>query len=162
MRALLPWNPYGELIGWHSDIDDLFNRFFTPSWTDREREGLLTSWVPAVETVSKDGKHIVRLDLPGVETKDVKVSVENDTLIIKGERKSSDEAKEKNYRYRETSYGSFERRFALPKGVDGDKVKASYKNGVLEVSVPLPARIAGKSIPIQVEEGGAKGLFSAA
>lgn len=150
MRTLIPWNPYKELIGWHSDIDDLFNHLFSFSRTDRDQEGLLTRWVPAVETVAKDGGHIVRLDLPGVEPKNVEVSVKDATLIIKGERKSSDKVKEEGYHYREASYGRFERRFALPKGVDEGKVKASYKNGVLEISVPLPERSAGKSIPIQV------------
>ncbi|MFQ5853290.1 MAG: Hsp20/alpha crystallin family protein [Candidatus Binatia bacterium] len=141
MRALIPWNPYQGLMSWHNDIDDIFNRFFSPTETER--------WFPPAETFSKDGRQIVRLDLPGVDPKNVEVSVVDDTLIIKGERKSSDEVKEKHYHYRETSYGKFERRLALPKGVDGEKIKASYKNGVLEISVPLPVKLAGRKIPIE-------------
>ena len=76
----------------------------------------------------------------------------DDTLVIRGERKTAQELKEKDYHYRETAYGRFERRLGLPKGVDRDKVSASYKNGVLEVSIPLPAQLANKTIPIQIDE----------
>lgn len=103
----------------------------------------------------------MRLDLPGVDPKDVEVSVVDDTLVIRGERKTAQELKEKEYQYRETAYGRFERRLGLPKGVDRDKVSASYKNGVLEVSIPLPAQLANKTIPIQIEEGQSRKLAAA-
>ena len=110
---------------------------------------------PAVETFSKDGQQILRLDLPGVKPKEVDVSVVDDTLIIRGERKNANEIKEKDRYYKETAYGKFERRLALPKGVDGKKVKATYRNGVLEVSVPAPSKLVGTSIPIQIEHSAA-------
>lgn len=161
MRVLTRWSPYQELIGWDRDIDDFFNRFFSSFHLDRDREALPANWSPAIETFSKNGRAIVRLDLPGVDPKNVKVSVENDALIIRGERKSSDEVKEKDYHYRETSRGSFERRLSLPKGVDGEKVKASYKNGVLEISVPLPSKLVGKTIPVQIEGSQTSNLSAA-
>jgi HSP20 family protein len=149
---LVPWSPFQELMSWHRDIDDLFDRFFSSPQSEQEQETRLVNWVPSVETLSKDGQYVVRLDVPGVDPKDVEVSVQENNLIIKGERKSSHETKEKDYHYREAAYGRFERRLALPQGVDRDKVTASYKNGVLEISVPRPVALAGKTIPIQIEE----------
>ncbi|MEE8547144.1 MAG: Hsp20/alpha crystallin family protein [bacterium] len=92
---------------------------------------------------------MVRMDMPGVDPKDVEVSVAEDSLIIKGERKKAKEIKERDYHYHETSYGKFERRLILPKGIDRDKVVARYKNGVLEISVPVPAHLAERRVPIQ-------------
>jgi HSP20 family protein len=153
---LVPWSPFQELASWHRDIDDLFNRFFASPQSDQDQEARLVNWVPAVETSTKDGQYVVRLDIPGVDPKDVEVSVQEDNLIIRGERKSSHQVKEKDYHYTEAAYGKFERRLSLPKGVDRDKVTAGYKNGVLEISVPRPVALAGKTIPIQIEEGSKK------
>lgn len=148
MRSLVPWNHYQELTGWHRDIDDLFRRFFT-----REREEsdqLATGWVPAMEAFAREGEYVVRADVPGIDPKDVEVSVLNDALTIKGERKKSHEVKEKESYYSETAYGRFERRLALPKGIDPDKITARFENGVLEVKVPLPQTATGKKVPIEI------------
>ena len=101
----------------------------------------------------KDGKYFIRLDLPGVEAKEVEVVAEGNSLIIKGERKNEKEVDEKNYFYRETSTGRFERRVALPKGVDTSKIAARFEKGVLEISVPLPVHLAAKKVEIQIEDG---------
>lgn len=119
MRALVPFNPFRELMSWHKDIDDLFNRFFSTPLLERDQDERMISWSPVAESYTKDGNHIVRLDLPGVDPKDVEVSVVDDTLVIKGERKRATESTEKDYHYSETSYGRFERRLSLPKGVEG-------------------------------------------
>ncbi|MFQ5852107.1 MAG: Hsp20/alpha crystallin family protein [Candidatus Binatia bacterium] len=152
MRGLVRWNPFQELTSWHRDIDELFNRFFRLFPAERE-ESDLTSWLPPMEAYEKDGYYIVRLDLPGVNPKDVEVSVENDSLIIRGERKKAEEAQEKGYHYRETASGRFERRLELHKDVDTNKVAARYENGVLEISMPLPAHLVGRKVPIQIEGG---------
>lgn len=152
MRELTRWNPFHELTNWHRDIDGLFNRFLDLPFAGHEKTHL-TNWWPALDTYEKDGQYFVRLDLPGVDPKDVEVVAEGDSLIIKGERKKAKEIEEKNYHYRETSYGRFERRLGLPKGVDANKVGARYANGVLEISMPLPAHLVGKRVPIQIEGG---------
>jgi HSP20 family protein len=152
MFGLLPWNPYQELLSWHRDIDDLFRRFINPSRSENEGELAATAWLPAVESFSREGHYVLRFDLPGVDPKDIDVSVRNGTLLIRGERKFVQNVQEKDYHYRETAYGKFERRMALPQGVDRDKITASYQNGVLEVSIPLPAQLAKKTIPIQTED----------
>ncbi len=106
-----------------------------------------------MEGYEKEGQYFVRLDLPGVDPKDVEVLAENDSLIIKGERKKAQEVEEKGYHYRETSYGSFERRLALPKGIETNKIAARYDKGILEISIPLPPRLVAKKVPIQIEGG---------
>ena len=141
-NELMRWNPSEELSSWHRDIDDLFGRFFGRA------EAPVGGWVPRMETYRKDNSYVVRVDLPGVDPKDVSVQAENNVLTISGERKSEETSAD----YRETFYGKFERSLALPQGVETDKIAAQYKNGVLEVEVPLPAQLAGRKIPVQIEQ----------
>jgi len=149
---LIRWNPAEELSNWHRDIDDLFSRFFPRS------EENLQSWVPRMETYRKEQDYVVRLDLPGVDPDDVHVQAEGSLLTISGERKGE----EKGAEYRETFYGKFERRLSLPQGVDADKVSARYAQGVLEIRVPLPAGLAGREVPIQIEQKDKRKLESRA
>jgi HSP20 family protein len=148
---LMRWNPAEELSSWHRDIDELFGRFF-----DRP-ENSVRSWVPRVETYRKDNEYIVRADLPGVDPKDVNVQAEGNVLTITGERKGE----EKGPEYRETFYGRFQRQLALPQGVEADKIVAHYEHGVLEIRVSLPAQLAGRKIPIQIEQQEKKKLEAA-
>ena len=136
------WNPADELSTWHRDIDELFSRFF-----DRP-ENSVRSWIPRVETYRKDNEYIIRADLPGVDPKDVNVQAEGNLLTITGERKGEEKGRE----YRETFHGNFERQLALPQEVEPDKIAARYEHGVLEVRVPLPAQLAGRKVPIQIEQ----------
>ena len=139
---LMKWNPSEELTNWHRDIDQLFGRFF------ERRENSGTSWLPRVESYRKDNDYVVRVDLPGVNPNDVHVEAEGNLLTIKGERKTEEKGRE----YQETFYGKFERQLTLPQGVEADKIAARYEHGVLEVRVPLPAQLVGRTIPIQIEQ----------
>jgi len=141
-NELMRWNPSEELSNWHRDIDDLFGGFFGRT------EAPAVGGIPRMETSRKDNHYVVRMDLPGVDPKDVSVQAEGNVLTISGERKSEDAGAE----YRETFYGKFERSLTLPQGVETDKIAAHYQNGVLEVRVPLPAQLAGRKIPIQIEQ----------
>ena len=141
-NELMRWNPSEELSSWHRDIDDLFGRFFGRA------ESPAGNWVPRMETCRKENNYLIRIDLPGVDPKDVSVQAEGNVLTISGERKSEETGGE----YRETFYGKFERSLALPQGVEADKIAARYHNGVLEIRVPLPAQLAGRNIPIQIEQ----------
>ena len=96
---LMRWNPSDELSSWHRDIDDLFGRFFGRPETS------VGGWVPRIETYCKDNEYVLRLDLPGVDPKDVQINAEGNSLSISGERRTE----EKGQDYRETSYGKFER-----------------------------------------------------
>jgi HSP20 family protein len=139
---LIRWNPAEELTNWHRDIDELFGRFF------QRPEGSMQSWMPRMETCRKDNNYVVRIDLPGVNPNDVHVETEGNHLTVSGERKGE----EKGSDYRETFYGKFERQITLPQGVEADKVTARYEHGVLEIQVPLPAQLAARKVPIQIEE----------
>jgi len=151
-NELMRWNPSEELSNWHRDIDDLFGRFFGRAETSAG------GWAPRMETCRKQNNYVVRIDLPGVDPKDVSVQAEGNVLTISGERKAEDASAE----YRETFYGKFERAVALPQGVETEKIAAHYQNGVLEVTVPLPAQLAGRNIPIQIEQRENKRLESKA
>ena len=141
---LMRWSPAEELSNWHRDIDDLFGRFQRPD----SENSTFSNWTPRVETYRKDNDYVVRVDLPGVDPNDVHVEAEGNLLSITGERKSE----EKGSEYRETFYGKFERRFTLPQGVEAGKISAHYAHGVLEIRVPLQAQLAGRNIPIQIEQ----------
>jgi HSP20 family protein len=143
---LMRWNPSQELSSWHRDIDDLFSRFFERP--ENRPETSPGGWVPRVETYRKDNEYVVRLDLPGVDPKDVQVLAEGNVLSISGERKTE----QKGQDYQETFYGKFQRSITLPQGVETDKIAARCEHGVLEIRVPLPAQLTGRKIPIQIEE----------
>ena len=144
LNELVRWTPFNEEVSsWYRDIDDLFGRFFG------RPELRPNSGLPPMETYRKDGNYVVRVDLPGIDPKDLDVHVEGDLLTIKAERK----AEEKGPEYRETFYGKFERAVTLPHGVKTEKITARYENGVLELVVPLPVEVAGKKVPIQIAEG---------
>jgi HSP20 family protein len=149
MRALAPWRPFGELSTLHRDIDDLFARFF-----GEEERGWLRPFekdtAPAVESFLRGSELVIRADLPGIDPKNVELAVENDRLMIKGERQKVDEQKRDNEFYREVSYGRFERSVALPAGVDPDTVKAEYHDGVLEITMKAPKNVKPKKVPITV------------
>ena len=106
---------------------------------------------PHVETHRANGNLMVRCDLPGVEPKDVEVSLHGDTLTISGERRAE---KREGDHYSEVRYGRFERALRIPDGLDPENVTARYTNGVLEVTVPLPKEAAVRKIPVQTEPAG--------
>jgi HSP20 family protein len=136
-------NPWGlrkfELFpgidSFRREMDTLFGslpRSF-PSLRLSEREG----WMPALDVWEKEDEMVIRLDLPGIEKKDVKVKVLDDVLIIEGERKFDKKIEEQDYLCREAFYGSFTRRIALPGPVEEYQVRATFQNGVLEIRVPV-------------------------
>jgi len=107
--------------------------------------------VPAVESFVKDGNLVVRADVPGMDPKDIDVSILGNVMTVKGERRSEQEVKKEDYLRREVSYGSFERRMTLPEGAAVDKVKATFKNGVLEVTLPMAREAVAKKVPVEPE-----------
>jgi HSP20 family protein len=113
-----------------------------------------SAWAPKVDVVTKDGKLLTRVDLPGMKKEDVKVEVTDGLLTLSGERKKEVKEEKDNYYREEREYGSFCRTVPLPKGVKSDDVKATFTNGVLEVSVPLPAAaVEAKAKTIAITDG---------
>jgi HSP20 family protein len=107
------------------------------------------SWLPAVEGRIEDGTYIIELALPGVYPKDVEVSLMDNVLTVKGERKANHDTTGKDYFVREVAYGAFQRSFALPEGVDAAQVEANYANGMLEVRVPTPRAATPRTIEVK-------------
>jgi HSP20 family protein len=131
VRRISPFTPFSLL---QQEIDRVFDNF--TSW----RGGLeAIPFTPSMEVVETDKSIEISTELPGMDQKDVEISVANDVLTIRGEKKAEREEKNKNYRLYERSYGSFERSLALPPGVDVDAVKASMSKGVLTITLPKPA-----------------------
>jgi HSP20 family protein len=126
------------------EMDMLFGRFFGRD--TRERAIL---WMPSVECYTKDNQLVFKAELPGVDPKDLDISVTDRELIIKGERRAEKGTKEENYVYKEISYGSFERSFVLPEGARTEELKAKFSNGILEITVPAPAISKGRKIEIE-------------
>jgi HSP20 family protein len=112
------------------------------------------NWTPAVEGSEDDRHYRIRIALPGVEPKDVEVTLADNQLTIKGQRKREAETKQESYFARELSYGAFERSFTLPEGVDATKISARFSNGMLEVTVPKPVAEAPRKVEIEVQAAG--------
>ncbi len=130
------------------EFDEVFERVLGHRAFDRESMRAAT---PAIESYVDKDTLVVRADLPGIDPKDVEVSVVGNNLVIRGQRESKKEEKGRDYYHREISYGSFERSIPLPEGVKADQIKASYKNGVLELSAPLPKEAAARKVPVAIE-----------
>ncbi|MEJ2010391.1 MAG: Hsp20/alpha crystallin family protein [Acidobacteriota bacterium] len=145
---IVRWEPFRELVTTQDRMNRLFNetlgRFFG-------EEGARTgAWVPAVDVYETEQNVIVKAELPGIDPKDVEVTVHEGTLYLKGERKYEKEVKEEHYHHVERAYGTFARSFELPASIDEEKVKADFKDGVLTLTMPKREEAKAKKIKISV------------
>lgn len=145
--AIVKVDPFREF----ATMQDRMNRLFGNVYLRDEDTGLRGNWVPAVD-IYETGNHdlVVRAELPGLNREDIEVSVENSTLILKGEKKLDTEVKEENYRRIERSYGTFHRSFTLPNTVDAGRIAAEFKNGVLTVKLPFREEAKPRTINVDV------------
>ena len=145
---LVKWNAYHELAGFQREMNDLFQR----GW-GRARRGpeSLGSFAPPVDIRENKNAYVVQMDLPGIEQKDIVVGMEDGVLTIRGERKPEPEAKDECFTTTERAYGSFIRSFSLPGTADAEKIAATYKNGVLAVTIPKREEAKPKSIKVEVQ-----------
>jgi HSP20 family protein len=107
-----------------------------------------TSWSPSVDIYETENEIIVKAELPGIDRKDITLSLENNVLTLKGERKFEKETKQDNYHRIERSYGAFSRAFSIPATVDDEKIRADYKDGVLSIALPKKEQVKLKQIKI--------------
>jgi HSP20 family protein len=105
-------------------------------------------WAPAIDVVRDNGNLVLRADVPGIKPEEIKVEVEDGVLTVSGEHEQSDETKDADYVRRERSYGSFSRSLVLPSGVDAGAIKATTRDGVVEVTVPLPPEASKEKVTI--------------
>ncbi len=149
---LVPWKRSAGLDIFQ-DMDDMqreMNRLFKLTGFPKETNGG-TLWALVVDITDEKDNIRVRAELPGLKKEDVEVSVEGDILTIKGEKKQEKETKEKDYIRSERYYGAFHRSFTLPAGVDAQKVNASYKDGVLEITLPKREDAKPKQVKVEVK-----------
>jgi len=159
MTVLTRWEPFREF----STLQDRMSRLFRESYSGEGRDEALTtsSFAPPVDVYEDEHQVSLKIEVPGIDEKDIDVRVENNTLTVHGERKIEKEEKEENYRRVERQYGSFTRTFTLPQTVDTDNVSATYEKGVLKIALPKKAEAKPKQIKVNVgSEKGEKTLES--
>ncbi len=135
--------PFEGLTSFFSDFDSWFDKDFFEGTT-------VKSWEPEVDIEEKDGNYLIKADLPGMKKGDIHIELHNGYLTMKGERKSEHEDKKGDYHRYERTYGSFQRSFKVPEGVQEKDIKAKYHDGVLELSIPAPKAAKPKAIEIKV------------
>jgi HSP20 family protein len=154
-KELEVWRPFGELSPLRDfervrrDMDRLWNSFFEGGLRRRGEEP--GEWFPSLDVSETKNNIVIKTEVPGLDPKDIDISLNEGVLTIKGEKKQEKEEKEENYYLIERSFGSFSRSIRLPGDVQGDKISASCKNGVLKVTLPKSEEAKKKEIKIKVD-----------
>jgi HSP20 family protein len=145
---IVPWKPMGELGTFRREMDRLWNRFLGETGLAR-RFG--EEWSPSVDVSENKDSILIKAELPGLEAKDVDVSISGDMLTIKGEKKKEQEEKDEQHHYVERFYGSFQRSFRIPVNVKTDQIDAAFDKGVLKVTLPKTEEAKKKEIKVRVK-----------
>jgi HSP20 family protein len=148
MTLLTRYEPFREFATMQDRINRVFRDFYAP---EGQNESLTTTaFAPPVDVYEDEHNVTLKIEVPGIDEKDIDVRIENNTLTVHGERKFEKEEKEENYRRVERQYGSFTRTFTLPNTVDSEKVEASYDKGVLKIQLPKRAEAKPKQIKVNI------------
>lgn len=139
--SLIKWDPFREF----NMLGERMGNFLGRNW---EAPMSTTAWNPAVDIFENDNDIVIQAELPGLKAKDIELRIENNVLLLKGERRFEKETKEENYHRVEREYGAFSRAFSLPVAVDGERVTAEYKDGVLKIVLPKKEEIKPKPIKV--------------
>jgi HSP20 family protein len=152
MNALTRWNPFREMEEMQRRMPSLFDwsPFRRSSLTTDDEHISVPEWAPLVDIVEDEKAYLIKVELPEVQKDDVKVTVENGTLNISGERKSEKEEKGRRFHRVERYYGRFERSFSIPDDAEADQVKAEFKDGVLRVHLAKSEKARPKQIEVKV------------
>lgn len=148
--ALVKWNPFGDV----AELQNRINRMFEESFggpRDLDDEMNSRAWRPAVDIYESDNGIIVAVELPGVSKQNVSVEVKDDVLTLKGERRANPAVKEDSYYLRERLFGPFKRIFTLHQNIQPELIKATFKEGILEIELPKPAQEHPRQITVNVE-----------
>jgi HSP20 family protein len=147
MTVLTRWEPFREF----TTLQDRMNRLFRDSFGDVRDEALTTSnFAPPVDVYEDEHNVTLKIEVPGIDEKDIDVKIENNTLTVHGERGFEKEEKEENFRRVERQYGSFTRQFTLPTTIDPEKVQANYDKGILKIQLAKRAEAKPKQIKVNV------------
>ena len=140
------WSPFKDLVNMQREVGRLFDGLFS----DLDGDGnSVASWSPRADVIENGESYVIKAELPGVGKNDVKITLRENVLTIKGEKKQEKEEKDHNYHRIERSYGSFERSFSLPSNVKHDKIDAAFKDGVLIVTLPKAEEAKPKEIEVK-------------
>lgn len=148
--AVVRWDPFRDLM----TIQDRMNRLFeqTLSRTQGEAEGITPStWAPAVDILETPDSIVMKAELPGLKKEDIDIQVRDNTLTLRGERRFDKEEKQENYLRIERAYGSFQRAFTLPTTIQQERIRAVFRDGVLELTLPKAEEAKPKQIQIEVK-----------
>jgi len=147
MTVLTRWDPFRE----YSSLQDRMNRLFRDRFGEGREETLTSAgFAPSVDVYEDEHNVTLKIEVPGIDEKDIDVRIENNVLTVHGERKFEKEEKEENYRRIERQYGSFTRSFTLPNTVDTEKASANYDKGVLKITLAKKAEAKPKQIKVNV------------
>jgi len=152
---LTTWKPFGGLTPFRDferttkEMDRFWDSFLEGTLRKRGEDG--TEWFPSLDVSETKGDFVVKAELPGIDPKDIDISLSDGMLTIKGEKKREKEEKEADYHLVERSYGAFVRSVQLPKEVQGNKISASYKDGILKITLPKSEEAKKKEVKIKVE-----------
>jgi HSP20 family protein len=148
MTVIARWDPFREF----STLQDRMNRLFRESYGPEGRDESLTTsqFAPPVDVYEDEHNVVLKVEVPGIDEKDIDVRVENNVLTVNGERKVEKEEKEENFRRIERQYGTFTRTFTLPSTVDAERIRADYDKGILKIVLPKKAEAKPKSIKVNV------------
>lgn len=142
--TLVRYRPFRDMLSLQEEVNRVFDSLVRPG--DAQRGDL---WSPTCDVRETESDYVVRAELPGVNRDAVKISMINNTLVLRGEKKQEEEEKKGTWHHVERTYGSFERMFSLPTAVAVDKIKATYKEGVLEITVPKAEEARPREIRIE-------------
>ncbi len=147
--AVVQWRPMRDVFSLQEEINRMFDEIMgrVPAERRPERQ----TWTPAVDVYETKDAVVVEIEAPGLDKKDLHLSIQDNVLTVKGERRWQEEKKERNYHRVERVYGSFQRSFTLPASVDSNRVKATYKDGVLTITLPKVEEAKPKEISVKVE-----------
>ena len=143
------YEPWGLLRRFHDDVNQRYGESRVGLGVEGDRSSIVTSnWTPAVDIKEQDQRFVLKADIPGVDPKDIDITMEDGVLTIKGERQHESEEGANGYKRVERSYGTFYRRFSLPDTADADRVTAKGKHGVLEVVIPKHEKVQPRRIAV--------------
>lgn len=151
---LVPWRRGGQMDLFQQlqrEMNQVMQRFFGEAEGEAGRTDLV-AWAPRVDVEEDDKQFVVKADLPGVDPKDVEVSVVENALVLRGQKTEEREEKKKNYHRVERFEGQFYREIPLPRGIEADKIQAKSANGVVTVTIPKKAEAQPKKITVQAEK----------
>ncbi|MDL1958515.1 MAG: Hsp20/alpha crystallin family protein [Deltaproteobacteria bacterium] len=146
MFEITPWRPLRELSNLRREMEDLWGSL---AGEEREFLPMRGEWMPALDVSETKDALIVKAEVPGIEPKDIDISLSGDLLTIKGEKKQKTEEKKESFHRIETRYGAFSRTIRVPVSVNSDKIEASYDKGVLKIILPKKEEIKAKQIEIK-------------